>query len=165
MSTQRQREGDEAMEEDVMMGTSIKVNEEKRLPTTVHTIDKEVSVVPCGTFIKSPHGLVQTNRNFEGKATVQSQSSSEAGKLSCFLHFTEPQNLKKKSILEMADLDPSINFLDPLSEDIPKGLWSLQFERHSTVCVISSMPWLGMTTFKRTHDPPAGIHLHGRRTQ
>lgn len=48
-------------------------------------------------------------------------SSLEAGKLSYFLHFTEPQKLKKKSILEMANLNPSIDFLDPLSEDIPKG--------------------------------------------
>uniref|UniRef100_A0A4W5L0F9 Radial spoke head protein 9 homolog n=1 Tax=Hucho hucho TaxID=62062 RepID=A0A4W5L0F9_9TELE len=86
-----------------------KVNEEKGLPTTVHTIVKEVSVVPRSASIKSPHGLVQTNGSFEGL------SSSETGKLKGFLHFTEPQNLKKKSILEMADLDPSINFVDPLS--------------------------------------------------
>lgn len=44
-----------------------KVNEESRLAVTVHQIDEEVSVVPRGAFIKSPHGLVQVNRSFGGK--------------------------------------------------------------------------------------------------
>lgn len=48
-------------------------------------------------------------------------SHSEAGKLDNFLHFSKPKNLKKKSILEMGDLNPSIDFLDVLSDDIPKG--------------------------------------------
>uniref|UniRef100_A0A8C8M278 Radial spoke head protein 9 homolog n=1 Tax=Oncorhynchus tshawytscha TaxID=74940 RepID=A0A8C8M278_ONCTS len=104
MSTQRQGEGGEAMEEDVMVRRSIKVNEENRLPTTVHTIDKQVSVVLRGTSIKSPHGL-------------WCLSSSEMDKLRCFLHFTEPKNLKKNSILDL---------------DIPKG--NRQFEHSSTVC-------------------------------
>lgn len=58
----------------VWLVLQIKVKEEKRLASTVHTIDKEVSVVPRGAFIKSPHGLVQTNCSFEGKATFQSYS-------------------------------------------------------------------------------------------
>uniref|UniRef100_A0A4W5KJ94 Radial spoke head protein 9 homolog n=1 Tax=Hucho hucho TaxID=62062 RepID=A0A4W5KJ94_9TELE len=126
MNTQRQMEGGEAMEEDVMVRRSIKVNEEKGLPTTVHTIVKEVSVVPRSASIKSPHGLVQTNGSFEGL------SSSETGKLKGFLHFTEPQNLKKKSILEMADLDPSINFVDPLM-CVCVGLWKPMTPQHGYI--------------------------------
>lgn len=48
-------------------------------------------------------------------------SHSEATRLSNFLHFSKPKNLKKKSILEMADLNPTIDFLDVVSDDIPKG--------------------------------------------
>lgn len=51
------------------MVVQIKVKEEVRLAATVHTIDTEVSVVPRGAFIRSPHGLVQTNRSFEGLPT------------------------------------------------------------------------------------------------
>lgn len=149
--TRRQGEGDEAVEEEVM----IKVKEEKRLAAVVHTIDKEVSVVPRGAFIKSPHGLVQTNRSFEGL------SFSETNKLSSFFHFTEPQKLKMKSILEMADLDPTIDFLDPLIEDIPKGSWSLQFERGSSVCVIRSLLWLGLTFFHVPMTPQHGYIYMG----
>ncbi|KAJ8009188.1 hypothetical protein DPEC_G00086310 [Dallia pectoralis] len=147
----RQGEGDEAVEEEV----TVKVNEEKRLAVTVHTIDREVSVVPRRAFIKSPHGIVQTNRSFEGL------SFSEAGKLSNFLHFTEPSYLGKKSVLEKADLEPSIDFLDPLSEDILKGSWSLQFEHGSRVCVIRSLLWLGLTFFHVPMTPQHGYIYMG----
>lgn len=117
-----------------------KVSEESRLAVTVHQIDEEVSVVPRGAFIKSPHSLVQINRSFSGKhmqyngltlslvssiqtsytcALLSGLSHSEAGKLNNFLHFSEPK--KKRSILEMGDLNPAIDFLDVLGDDVPKG--------------------------------------------
>lgn len=49
-------------------------------------------------------------------------SFSEAGKLSNYLHFHEPKCLRKLSILEMAESDPCRDFLNPVSEDIPKGM-------------------------------------------
>lgn len=48
-------------------------------------------------------------------------SDSEAMKLDNYLHFSEPKNLKKRSILEKGDLNPAIDFLDVLTDDIPKG--------------------------------------------
>lgn len=48
-------------------------------------------------------------------------SHSEAAKLDNFFHFSKPKNLKKKSILELGDLNPAMDFFDVLSEDIPKG--------------------------------------------
>ncbi|XP_056150747.1 radial spoke head protein 9 homolog isoform X2 [Lampris incognitus] len=148
----RQGEGGGATkEEDVPM----QVTEEIRLAVTVHQIDEEVSVVPRGAFIKNPQGLVQTNRSFEGL------SHTEAQKLDNFFHFTEPKNLKKKSVHEMADLDPSIDFLNPLSDDIPKGCWSLQFECGSNVCVIRSLWWLGLTFFHVPVTPRHGYIYMG----
>lgn len=48
-------------------------------------------------------------------------SLTEAKKLSSYFHFTEPFNLKNKTLLEKADLDPSTDFLDSLEHDIPQG--------------------------------------------
>ncbi|XP_030639183.1 radial spoke head protein 9 homolog [Chanos chanos] len=149
--TLRREEEDEAVEEEV----TVKVSEEKRLAATVFTIDTEVSVVPRGAYIKTPHGTVQNNRSFEGL------SVTEASKLRNYLHFTEPKNLKKKSLLEMADLNPCIDFLDPLSEDIPKGSWSLQMERGGSVCVIRSLLWLGLTFFHVPMSPQHGYVYMG----
>ncbi|KAM9468043.1 radial spoke head protein 9 homolog [Clarias gariepinus] len=143
--TRRRGDGDDAAEGEV----TVKVSEENRLAVTVFHIDNEVSVVPRGAYIKSPHGTVQTNRSFEGL------NPTEAAKLNNYLHFSEPKYLKKKSILEMADLNPTIDFLDPLSEDIPKGSWSLQFEHGGRVCVIRSLLWLGLTFF---HVPVTSQH-------
>ncbi|XP_046878309.1 radial spoke head protein 9 homolog isoform X1 [Hypomesus transpacificus] len=151
--TRRQGEGDDAVEEEVSV--RIKVKEEVRLAATVHTIDTEVSVVPRGAFIRSPHGLVQTNRSFEGL------SFSEAEKLRNFLHFTEPRSLKQKSILETAEMDPSIDFLNPLSNDVPKGSWSLHFERGSSVCVVRSLLWLGLTGYHVPNTPQHGYIYMG----
>lgn len=46
---------------------------------------------------------------------------SEAVKLDNYLHFSTPKNRKKKSLLEIGDLNPAIDFLDDISEDIPKS--------------------------------------------
>ena len=127
-----------------------KVNEETRLAVTIHHIEEEVSVVPRGAFVKSPHGVIQVNRSFGGL------SHSEAGKLDSFLHFSEPKNLKKKSILEMSQLNPAIDFLDVLTEDIPKGSWSLQFESVSKVCVLRSLLWHGLIFYHVPMTPQHG---------
>ncbi|KAL7388386.1 hypothetical protein ABVT39_012858 [Epinephelus coioides] len=136
-----------------------KVNEESRLAVTVHHIDDEVSVVPRGAFIRSPHGLVQINRSFGGL------SHSEAGKLDNFLHFSQAKNPKKKSILEMGDLNPAVDFLDVLSDDIPKGSWSLQFEYASKVCVLRSLLWLGLTFYHVPMTPQHGYIYIGDGTK
>ncbi|XP_072218703.1 radial spoke head protein 9 homolog [Leuresthes tenuis] len=136
---------DEAVEE-----AMIKVSEEKRLAVTVHHIDEEVTVVPRGAFIKNPHGLVQINRSFGGL------SDSEARKLDNFMHFSEPKNEKRKSIHEMGECSPAIDFLDVLSDDIPKGSWSLQFECTSKVCVLRSLLWLGLTFYHMPMTPQHG---------
>ncbi|XP_068564369.1 radial spoke head protein 9 homolog [Cebidichthys violaceus] len=125
------------------------VNEESRLAVTVHQIDEEVSVVPCGAFVKNPHGLIQINRSFGGL------SHSEARRLDNFLHFRKAKN-SKKSILEMCVVNQRMDFLDGLSDDIPKGSWSLQFECASNVCVLRSQLWLGLTFFHVPMTPQHG---------
>ncbi|KAM9840761.1 radial spoke head protein 9 homolog [Aulostomus maculatus] len=152
---QKQGEGVEVPEQEA----TAKVTEENRLAVTVHRIDEEASVVPRGAFIRSPHGLVQMNRSFCGL------SRSEAGKLDNFLHFSVSKNLKRKSYQEMADLNPAFDFMDPLSEDIPKGLWNLQFECASKVCVMRSRLWLGLTFYHLPMTPQHGYIYIGDGTK
>ncbi|NWI97151.1 RSPH9 protein, partial [Pitta sordida] len=91
------------------------IKEEARLIATIEEIDRAVGIVPRGAFVKTPLGSVHENRHFEGLSLV------EAKKLSSYFHFTEPVNLKNKTLLEKANLDPSIDFLDSLEHDIPQG--------------------------------------------
>jgi len=46
---------------------------------------------------------------------------SEAAKLCSYMHFREPKLLLEKTLLQKANLDKSLDFMDTLEEDIPKG--------------------------------------------
>uniref|UniRef100_A0A803VC48 Radial spoke head protein 9 homolog n=1 Tax=Ficedula albicollis TaxID=59894 RepID=A0A803VC48_FICAL len=117
------------------------MKEEARLIATIELIDREVGIVPRGAFVKTPLGAVHENRHFEGL------SLAEAKKLSSYFHLTKPVNLKNKTLLEKADLDPSTDFLDSLEHDIPRGSWSIQLEKGGTVVVLRSLLWLGLTFY------------------
>uniref|UniRef100_A0A3B1JDF2 Radial spoke head protein 9 homolog n=1 Tax=Astyanax mexicanus TaxID=7994 RepID=A0A3B1JDF2_ASTMX len=145
--TQEQEEGGQT--------TKVKVNEEQRLAVTVFTIDNEVAVVPRGAYIKNLQGIAQPNRSFEGL------NPSEAAELSNYLHFSESRKPRKKNIMEMANLNPSIDFLDPLSEDIPKGSWIVHFEHGNRVCTIKSLVWQGLTFFNLPMTPWHGYLYMG----
>ncbi|XP_041108688.1 radial spoke head protein 9 homolog isoform X2 [Polyodon spathula] len=147
----KDEEGHEAQEEEI----TVKIKEEQRLAAAISLIDKEAAVVPRGAYIKTPHGHVHTNRSFEGL------SVSDAGKLSSYFHFAEPVHLKQKSLLEKADLDPSMDFMDSLENDIPKGSWSLQFEKGSSVLVLRSLLWGGLTFFHIPMTPQHGYIYMG----
>ncbi|CAI9584759.1 unnamed protein product [Staurois parvus] len=139
-------EGEAAYEEEVMNH----IKEETRLVATIAMIDKEATTVPRGAFVKNPLGVVKKNPCFRGLPV------SEAKKLSSFFHFTPTVYPKKRSLLEMADLDPSIDFLDSLEHDIPRGCWSLQFEQGNSVVVLRSLLWIGMTFYHVPLTPQYG---------
>lgn len=139
-------EGEDATEEE----STIMVKEEDRLAAVVADIDEQVSIVPRGAFVKTPHGSTLQNRSFEGL------SVTEAGKLHNYFHFREPVRLNEKTLLEKADLDKSIDFLDPIHEDIPKGSWSLKFERGSGLVTLTSLLWPGTTFYHVPHTRKYG---------
>jgi len=130
-------EGEEAQEEE----NTITIKEEDRLASAIAQIDEDVAIVPRGAYIKTPHGTVIRNRSFAG-LLIQ-----EAVKLSSYFHFREPIRLLEKSLLEKADLDKAIDFLDSIDDDIPKGSWSLQCERGSGLVILRSLLWQGLTFY------------------
>ncbi|KAK7504863.1 hypothetical protein BaRGS_00003891 [Batillaria attramentaria] len=126
-------EGEEATEEE----ETITIKEEDRLSSVIQEIEEDVRIVPRGAFIKTPTGEVISNRSFDG-LTV-----SESAKLCNYMHFREPVVLTQKSLLQRANLDKAIDFMDSLEEDIPRGSWALQFERGSGLVVLRSLLWQG----------------------
>jgi len=120
----------------------ILVKEEDRLAITIENILQDVAIVPRGAFIRTPLDEVIPNRTFEGL------SASESTRLSSYYHFRDPILLHEKSLLEKADLDKAIDFLDPIDTDIPEGgSWSVQSERGSGLVVLRSLHWLGFTFY------------------
>ncbi|XP_047413370.1 radial spoke head protein 9 homolog isoform X4 [Sciurus carolinensis] len=135
---QKVNEGDKVFEEEVV----VQVKEETRLVSIIDQIDKAVAIIPRGALFKTPFGPTNVNRTFEGL------SLSEAKKLSSYFHFREAVDLKNKTLLEKADLDPSLDFMDSLEHDIPKaGSWSIQMERGNALVVLRSLLWPGLTFY------------------
>lgn len=132
-TTKKVGEGEEATEEE----ETITIKEEDRLSSIIAEIDGDVRIVPRASFIKTPTGEVVCNRSFEGL------SVAESSKLCNYMHFREPTVLNQKSLLQRANLDKAIDFMDNLEEDIPRGSWALQFERGSGLVVLRSLLWPG----------------------
>lgn len=126
-------EGEDQIEEE----ETITIKEEDRLAAVIAEIDHDVIIVPRSAFIKSPKGEIHCNRSFEGLCVA------EAAKQCNYLHFRKPESLLEKTLLQKANLDKAIDFMDPIDEDIPKGSWSLQFERGSGLVTLRSLLWLG----------------------
>ncbi|XP_032155411.1 radial spoke head protein 9 homolog isoform X3 [Sapajus apella] len=134
---QKVNEGEKVFEEEVV----VQIKEETRLVYIIDQIDKAVAIIPRGALFKTPFGPTHVNRTFEGL------SLSEAKKLSSYFHFREPVELKNKTLLEKADLDPSLDFMDSLEHDVPKGSWSIQMERGNALVVLRSLLWPGLTFY------------------
>ena len=124
-----------------LLSPQVQIKEETRLVSVIDQIDKAVAVIPRGALFKTPFGPINVNRTFEGL------SLSEAKKLSSYFHFREPVELKNKTLLEKAELDPSLDFMDCLEHDIPKGSWSVQMERGNALVVLRSLLWPGLTFY------------------
>ncbi|XP_071079837.1 radial spoke head protein 9 homolog [Haliotis cracherodii] len=133
VETKKIGEGDDATEEE----ETLTIKEEDRLASVITEIDEDVRIVPRAAFIKTPTAQVISNRSFEGL------SVSEAAKLCNYFHFREPKLISEKSILQRASLDKAIDFMDSVEEDIPRGSWSLQFERGSGLVTLRSLLWQG----------------------
>ncbi|NP_001171789.1 radial spoke head 9 homolog-like [Saccoglossus kowalevskii] len=130
-------EGEDAQEEE----NTITIKEEDRLASVISQVDEDVAIVPRGAYIKAPSGTVIRNRSFQGLEI------HDAVKLSSYFHFREPVRLNQKSLLDKADLDKAIDFLDAIDEDVPKRSWSLQLERGSGLIILRSLLWEGLTFY------------------
>ncbi|XP_031203485.1 radial spoke head protein 9 homolog [Mastomys coucha] len=134
---QKVNEGEKAFDEEVV----VQIKEETRLVSIIDQIDKAVAIIPRGALFKTPFGVTHVNRTFEGLPL------SEVRKLSSYFHFREAIDLKSKTLLEKSDLEPSLDFLDSLEYDIPRGSWSIQMERGNALVVLRSLLWPGLTFY------------------
>lgn len=140
--THRVGEGENAQEQT----TAIELKEEDRLAAVVATIDQEVGVVPKGAFMKTPLGEVVVNKSFQGL------SLADAKRLNYYFHFREPSNSSDDA---KNTISQSIDFLDTIEKDIPKGCWSLQSEQGGVV-VLRSLQWPGLVAYHVPHTPNHG---------
>lgn len=112
-------------------------SEHHRLTYTVRTIDADVSVLPRGAFVVDAAHSVRKNKSFEGL------SYDAAASLSNYYHFREPKSICANANLNKPGIVRPSEFLDPISDDEPKGVWSLCRDASHTMVLLRSFYWPG----------------------
>lgn len=108
-----------------------------RLARTLYLMDQDLTTVPVGAYTVDAAHQVSENRTFRGLSPML------ASKLSSYVHFREPNVAARKQVLKSAGLVSSSAFLDPLSEDEPEGVWSLQMSMNMQTATLRSLLWPG----------------------
>lgn len=93
----------------------IVITEEKRLARFIQLVDKDTCVVPRGAFMLTAAQQVIENSSFTGIAV------SDADNLHSYMHLRSPENIQKKTLLEKEPLIRSLDFMDTIDEDVPRG--------------------------------------------
>ncbi|VDO03556.1 unnamed protein product [Rodentolepis nana] len=138
--------GDEVVQDE----EKIKMKEEDRLAAVINRIDSDVRTIPKGSFIRLPTGQIIRNRNYEGL------SFADSSKLSSYLHFRKPLEHLQFPPEDTCNANRATDFLDTLEKDIPKGCWTLLFERGNTIVYLKSLLWLGYILFHIPEKPIYG---------
>lgn len=141
---------DEVDEDGNPMPKAEKLREAHRLAVTVAAIDAEVSVVPRGAYVVNATHYVIRNAAFGGL------TPTEAADLSNYFHFREPVELGRKSVLERRGLVASTDFLDPIAEDSPRGVWAVRVDKARGQASLRSLVWPGYFFFHNTQSSRFG---------
>eukprot|EP01116_Phalansterium_solitarium_P019151 TRINITY_DN5261_c0_g1_i2.p1 TRINITY_DN5261_c0_g1~~TRINITY_DN5261_c0_g1_i2.p1 ORF type:complete len:303 (-),score=101.55 TRINITY_DN5261_c0_g1_i2:298-1206(-) len=131
------------------------ISEEKRLVHLIEAVDRDTSVVPRGAFMFTADNRVTPNASFAGLA------ASEAASLASYGHLRRAEALQRKSLLEREHLSKTLDFLDPLSDDIPRGAWSIRRDATSNVVTIRSLQWPGSYAYHVAGTPNFGYAYFG----
>lgn len=131
-----------------------KFTEAHRLAFTVGRIDGDCFLVPRGAFIATPTHHIVADPLFCGL------SASEATLLDRYLHFRPPTAPARALALTKAAILGAGDFMDPASEDGPKGVWGPvpgpRLDAATGVVSLRSLKWPGYCFFHRVNTPSFG---------
>jgi len=130
-------------------------SEAHRLAFTVAAVDRDTAVVPRGAFVVSPTHHVAASPLFAGLA------GAEAGALANYCHFRPAEHPSRAHALNKAGVVPATDFLDPCSEDAPRGVWSLRVDPGRGLAELRSLKWPGYFGYHLVGTPKFGAAYFG----
>lgn len=138
--------GDAAYEYRVAAGEGfVTVKESERLSWFVKAHDDMCRVAPRGAYQKHEDGTVRQNITFQGL------EKAEAGFLNLYVHIRK--NQPASSRLEKESVNKALDFAQPLTADIPEGVWTLKADPMRNV------------VFGETVQFPGAVFYHYPETQ
>lgn len=133
----------------------VKFSEAHRLHFVVKSIDRECGVVPRGSFAVTPTHRIVRNRAFAGI------SATEAAALASYVHFRPAEGAARKDLLARAAVVGAGDFLDPIAEDEPAGVWSVLLQAGRGAVQLRSARWPGYFFWHAFGSPRFGSVYQG----
>ena len=126
-----------------------------RLSFVIHQIDNQCSVVPTGSFKRTPIGEIHLNEAFCGL------SLAAATDLNNYMHFRKPHQADKIDQYERkADICVE-NFLDNAAKVKHHGGWTVTRDTTCSTGILRSRLWPGFLTFHRSNTHVFGSFYMG----
>jgi radial spoke head protein 9 len=123
-------------------------SEAHRLTYAVSQIEADCGLVPKGAFVVNATHHVVADPLFIGL------SGTEAGSLNSYFHFRAAQHPARRTALKSAAVLGTGDFMDPASEDEPKGVvWSLRVDAAKGQVNIRSFKWPGYFFWHQIASP------------
>jgi len=116
-----------------------------RLSYTVRTIDNQCTVVPVGSYKKTPLSEVVRNEAFEGCMMEKIDD------LNSYMYFRTATQKDKHSMCERkADIFKA-DFLDNVAVGQPHGGWTIMRDTSQRFAVLRSRVWPGFLSFHKAN--------------
>lgn len=128
-------------------GSVITVKESERLAYFIAQHDTHCRVIPRGSQLLHEDGSIRLNALFDGL------DRSAAGKLGSYVHLRNQR--RPATLLEQEGINKAVDFLDPLTDDIPAGVWSLKYDPFMDVVYGSSNLFVGGVFY---HQPETSMY-------
>ncbi len=109
----------------------------ERLSYTVEQIDRCTCVVPKGVAYLTPTGEITSNAQFKGLSAFESKH------LDSFALYRRAEHAATLARVRKQSLHNAIDFLDQISDDTAKGIWSLQTDGTGQVVTLRHLEWPG----------------------
>ncbi|CDW83569.1 radial spoke head [Stylonychia lemnae] len=108
-----------------------------RLTYVVHAIENDCVISPIGAYKLTPTHQVRRNEAFKGL------NEDQYLQLENYQHFRNVQGQQYKDELDKPSAPFNPRFLEPVVEDQPKGVWSIQADSCKTNAIARNLLWPG----------------------
>jgi radial spoke head protein 9 len=117
------------------------LTEADRLSQVVQEIDFDTAIVPKGAYALNEAHQVVPSSDFKGLGLT------EAKALASYVHFRPPTSVASLRALARTDVQFYKNFLDPVTDDLPKGCWACRQDPSVSLVTLRSLMWTGYCSY------------------
>lgn len=106
-------------------------------------IENDCAIAPVGAYKMTPTHQVRRNEAFKG---LDAGSHLD---LSYYQHYRNVQTIFHKDELDKPSAPFNQRFLEPIVDDFPKGVWTIQGDSSKATALIRNLHWPGYGFFHK----------------